>query len=144
MEFAHAAHQATYEKVSTWMRELFGEMASARPDIPSFALCMGSAWVQVSVMPWGDDDATVNARSWVVRGPDLTPELMSLLLHENDKMRFGAFGLDNDNDVFFEHAIVGSSAEKNELRATIMAVLTTADTYDDQIRSRWGGQRGLD
>ncbi len=144
MEFATAAHQAVYEQVKTWMRELFGEMASAREDVPAFALCLGSAWVQISVWPWGKEDATVCARSWVVRGADIMPELMHFLLQENDKMRFGAFGLDSDNDIFFEHTIVGSSLDKPELKATVLAVLSTSDNYDDQIRSRWGGQRGLD
>lgn len=144
IEFSSAAQQATYEQVKTWMRELFGEMAFAREDAPAFSFSMGSSWAQITVWPWGNDDTTVTARSWVVRGADVNPDLMSFLLHENDKMRFGAFGLDSDNDIFFEHSIVGSSLNKNELKATVMAVITTSDNYDDQIRSKWGGQRGLD
>jgi hypothetical protein len=59
-------------------------------------------------------------------------------------MRFGAFGLDSDNDVFFEHSIVGSTSDKVELKASVMAVVMTADRYDDQISSRWGGTRAVD
>lgn len=144
MEFANSVHKTTYEQVTTLMRELFGEMAQARNDIPAFLVCLGSAIVQITVWPWTDDECIVNARSWVVRGPDVTPELMSFLLHENSKMRFGAFGIDDDNDIFFNHSIVGSTIDKIELKTTVLAVLSTADRYDDDIRSRWGGQRGTD
>jgi hypothetical protein len=80
----------------------------------------------------------------VVRDVDVVPELMEFLLHENDKMRFGAFGLDSDNDVFFEHTIVGGACDKEELRASVTAVAVTADRYDDQLVARFGGKRGLD
>ncbi len=59
-------------------------------------------------------------------------------------MRFGAFGVDQDNDIFFEHTIVGSSCDKDELKASILAVVYTADQYDEQITQKWGGQRAVD
>jgi hypothetical protein len=52
--------------------------------------------------------------------------------------------LDKSGDVTFEHNIVGSTCDKNELKASIMAVVGTADRYDDQIVSRWGGKRASD
>jgi len=69
---------------------------------------------------------------------------MQFLLRKNDDMRFGAFGLDRDMDIFFEHTIVGSTCDKEELRATVMAVLQTADKYDDEIVAKWGGERAVD
>jgi hypothetical protein len=144
MEFENAAQKACYEKVRVWMAELFGEMARTSDDMPSFQLTLGSAWVMVTVFPWGDDDASITARSWVVRGAEITSDLQQYLLRQNDSMRFGAFGLDKDNDIFFEHTIVGSSVDKQELKASVLGVLSTADRHDDQIRSRWGGKRGLD
>ena len=46
--------------------------------------------------------------------------------------------------VTFEQNIVGSSCDKNELKASVMAVVGTADKYDDEIVSRWGGKRSAD
>ena len=123
---------------------MFGTFAFAREDVPSFGLAVGSAFVQVGVIPWGDDDATITARSYVVTGVEMTQDLMYFLLRENDKMRFGAFGVDQDNDIFFEHTIVGSSCDKDELKASILAVVYTADQYDEQITQKWGGQRAVD
>ena len=144
MEFRSAAQKACYEKIAPWMKELFGEFVMMRNDAPAMAVVIGSAVAQVGVIPWGNDDATINTRAYVVTGAEATSELMHFLLRETDNMRFGGFGLDSDDDVFFEHAIVGSSCDKAELKASVMAVVVTADQYDDKIVARWGGQRALD
>ena len=144
MEFQTSAQQACYQKVAGMMKDLFGELAMSRPDAPLFAIALGSAYAAVAVYPWGDDDAVINTRSYVVTGVELTPDLMHYLLQSNDTMRFGAFGVDKDGDIFFEHAIVGSSCDKNELKASVLAVVSTADRLDDEITKRWGGQRAID
>ena len=144
MEFRSAAQKACYEKIAPWMKELFGEFVMMRNDAPAMAVVIGSAVAQVGVIPWGNDDATINTRAYVVMGAEATSELMHFLLRETDNMRFGGFGLDSDDDVFFEHAIVGSTCDKAELKASVMAVVVTADQYDDKIIARWGGQRALD
>ncbi len=144
MEFATEAHKVCYEKIAGYIKELFGEFADIRPDKPFFGLSMGSAFVQVAVFPWGDDDAVVSARAYTVMGAELKPDLLKYLLEKNNTMRFGAFGLDADGDIFFHHAIVGSTCDKKELRTTVMAVMRTADDLDDQIVSRWGGKRASD
>lgn len=144
MEFKTASQKACYEKIGPWMKEIFGDFAQARPDMPVFGVVVGSALAQIAVYPWGDDDATICTRAYVVTGAEITPDLMMFLLRSNDDMRFGAFGLDRDNDIFFEHTIVGSTCDKEELKASVFAVVMTADRYDDQIMARWGGQRAMD
>jgi hypothetical protein len=144
VEFQTDAQKAVYEKVGQYMKELFGELAGARTDLPAYYLRMGSATVQAFILTWGDQDAVVNVRSYVVTGAERTPEMLEFLLRENFNMRFGAFGLDPDGDVTFEHNIIGSTCDKNELKAAVMAVLGTADEYDDQIVGRWGGKRSND
>jgi hypothetical protein len=144
MEFKTAAQKACYEKVVPWMKELFGELAMTTEKAPVIGVVIGSALAQTFIYPWGDDDATICTRAYVVTGAELTPDLMHYLLRENDDMRFGAFGVDKDNDIFFEHTIVGSTCDKNELKASVIAVVRTADIYDDQIIARWGGQRAID
>jgi len=144
MEFKTSTHQTCYERVATWMKELFGEMAMTRSDVPLIGVLVGSAYAQVAIHPWGDDDATVTARAYVVLGTELQPELMHYLLRQNADMRFGAFGVDNEGDIFFEHTIVGSTCERSELKASVMAVAITAGQYADALVARWGGRRGLD
>jgi len=130
--------------VKEWMQQLFGELPVAAEDKPLFLLVMGSAAVHVGVFPWGDDDAIINIRSYVVTDIEVVPELMSYLLHKNNDMRFGAFGIDNDNDIFFEHTICRAGANKTALKNSVMAVLSTADQLDDEIVASWGGRKATD
>jgi hypothetical protein len=144
MEFKTPSQQAIYEKLVPLMKDLFGEMSKARDDRPTFGVRMGSAWVQTWVAAWGDDDATITTRAWLTTGTELTVDLARYLLQLNDDMRFGAFGIDKDGDTFFEHTILGSTVSKAELKASVMAVAETADEYDDEIVSRFGGTRMVD
>lgn len=144
MEFKTAAHRAVYEKMVGWMKEMFGEQALVRPDAPIVTMRVGSALVHVHALSWGDDDATVVTLAYVVTGAEPTADLMRFLLQKNHAMRFGAFSLDEDCDIIFEHTIVGSTLQKEELKASVFAVAGVADDYDDQIVARYGGQRAMD
>lgn len=144
MDFETEAQEVCYKRVAAMMKDLFGEFAAARPDSPRFLLMIGSAIAEIAVLPWGDDDALINARAYVVSGAETTPDLMKYLLESNACMRFGAFGLDEDSDITFDYAIVGSGCDKVELRACVMAVVTTSDRFDDEIIARWGGERAVD
>lgn len=144
MEFKTEAHKACYEKVLGWMREIFGEMIFVDEKNPTIGIARGTAQGWVWVYPWGDNDAVINSRSWVVTGAEMTLDLAKYLLRESFGMRFGAFSIDAEDDILFSHAILGSTADKEELRASIMAVLNVADAEDEPITSRFGGQKATD
>jgi hypothetical protein len=142
--FKNKAQKGAYEKVGKYLKEYFGEMFSSAEDKPIYQGLIGSAIVNVIVYSWGDDDAVVNVRSCCVMDLDeLAPDLLEHLLRENFKFRFGAFSIDPDGDINFEHTIVGSTLDKGELVASVRAVSRIADQYDDIITARWGGVTGL-
>lgn len=143
MEFQSESQRKCYERVTPWLRELFGGTALTRGDRPVVGVAHGSAFAQVGVFPWGDD-AIITTRAYVVAGAELSAELMRFLLHENGGMHFGAFGIDDEGDIFFEHSILGSTCDQKELGTSVVAVVRTADEYDDRIVERWGGRRALD
>lgn len=144
MEFETPAVKATYEKIAPWLQEMFGEFCILRDDAPSPVIRLGSTFTHVSVYPWGEDDCVIRTVCYVVSGAEITPALTEYLVRENSGMRFGAFGIDSDDDIMFFHTIVGSKAEKEEVRASVMAVALTCDDYDDKIVARFGGQRATD
>jgi hypothetical protein len=144
MDFQHETHERIYKQVGQLLKDMFGEMVHTRTEFPSYVVPMGSTYANVNVYPWGDNDATVNVRAWVVMGAEITHDLMMFLLRQNDDFRFGAFGLDKDSDIFFEYSIVGSTMDKEELKAAVMAVVGTADRFDDEIQRKWGGRRSMD
>jgi hypothetical protein len=143
-EFKNTYQKECYEKVGKFCQELYGEMAHTYDERPQFSIRFGSAIVIVYVQDWGDDDSTVSVYSWVIKGAEMTSELMSYLLTKNYDIRFGAFSIDSDGDIHFEHTIVGSTLDKGELQASIMGVANIADSYDDEIQQRWGGTKGMD
>jgi hypothetical protein len=144
MEFFTKPQEACYHRIRKMMEDLFADDVVAREDAPVFGLHMGSALAEAVVYPWGEDDAVVTTRAYVVRGTEVTFDLMKFLLQENDRLRFGGFGVDEDGDIFFQHAIVGSTVDPEELRASVLAVVITADEYDDRIIEAYGGQSALD
>jgi hypothetical protein len=145
MEFKTRTQKECYEKIVPWMKELFGAaFLRIREDVPALGVVVGTSYTQISVYPWGDDDTTITTRAYVVTKIELAQELLYYLLRENDTMRFGAFGIDHEDDIFFEHTIVGSTADIEELKSSVLAVVHAADQYDDEIRQKWGGERAVD
>ncbi|MFM9108390.1 MAG: T3SS (YopN, CesT) and YbjN peptide-binding chaperone 1 [Chloroflexota bacterium] len=138
------AQEVIFGKITVWMREIFGEYAEEIEDQPAFAIQMGSCLVFLAVRPWGDNDATISISSLVVRQPNLTADLMHFLLNENTGNIFGRFGIDDDGDVVLDHCLVGSTCDKEEIRAATRIMISMADRYDDEITARWGGKRAAD
>lgn len=143
MEFKTRAQQESYQKVLGWMQELFSDYPWEKLDEPGVGICLGSAWVEVRIYPW-QEDAIICSRSYVVSGAELSPDLLRFLLRTNTDTMFGGFSIDGDGNIVFEHNIVGSTCDPNELEESVLAVLETADDYDDKIVERWGGKRALD
>lgn len=142
--FKNKAQKKTFEAVGKYLKDAYGDKFHPLPDRASYAGVEGSAAIQVLVVPWGDDNATVSVLSCCVMDLDeLAPDLLEFLLRENYKFRFGAFSIDGDGDITFEHTIAGSTLDKEELVASVKGVAFTADLYDDKIVQRWGGVTGL-
>ena len=144
MEFETKPQEEVYNRVLPWISELFGGSVLRKPDAPVVGVMYGSAFAQIGIFSWGEHDAVITTRSYVVTEVELTPELMRYLLHENLGMRFGAFGIDDEGDIIFEHTIVGSTCDQKELESSVVHVARTADEYDDIIVEKWGGERALD
>ena len=144
MEFQTQAQEECYQKLDGWFEDLFSDIPWEKLDVPGFGLFMGSAWVEIRILPWNEEDSVVNVRSTVVTGIQQTPELQNFLLRENAELRFGAFSVDEAGNILFEHTIVGSTCDPKELETSAIAVLEAADEYDDRIVGLWGGKRALD
>lgn len=141
--FGNKIQKMCYGKIKPWIEELFGEIVIIDDHIPLFSIPFHSAIAHVIINPWYDD-AVITTRAYVVSGANLAPDLLFFLLRKNVSMRFGAFGIDEDGEIVFEHNIVGSTCDKEELSASIIEVMRMADEYDDEIMIKWGGKRAID
>jgi hypothetical protein len=141
--FTNKIQKKCYQKIKPWIEELFGEIVVVDNHIPLFSIPFRSAIAHVIINPW-QDDAVITTRAYVVSGANLIPDLLFFLLRKNASMRFGAFGIDEDGEIVFEHNIVGSTCDKEELNASVIEVMRMADKYDDEIIRKWGGKRAID
>ncbi|MEO0770159.1 MAG: YbjN domain-containing protein, partial [Cyanobacteria bacterium J06649_4] len=66
MDFESTAQQACYRRIVPWMQDLFGDAAVVFEDEPLFIITIGSAVASTRVVPWGDNDALITTRSFVV------------------------------------------------------------------------------
>lgn len=145
VEFATEVQKACYEKIKPWMEELFKDaILTCDEKEPLFSVNFGSASSFTEVVPWGDNEAIIVTQACIVTDLEMTPDLMYYLLRENDSLYFGRFSIDSQDDVIFEHSLVGSTCDKQELKTSVITVVKFADEYDDKIVARWGGQRALD
>ena len=115
-------------------------------DDSLYVLKQGSAYVMISVVPWGDNKAMVRCVSQLVKGVDVDGPLAKQLLELNGHLRFGAFAWDpTEHTVLFSHTILGGTTlDPEELMATLRDVALIADEYDDKLMKKYGGQRMID
>lgn len=142
MQFAHETHEQAHAKVRENLLELF--------EAPYFEEATGRAYVQygstvieISVEPYGPEEAVVAVIAYCVQGVELQERLLLGLLELNHQLPFGSFSL-IDNDIFFSYSLFGRSVERTNLLGAIAAVANIADEYDDRIVARYGGQTALD
>lgn len=153
LTFANHAQELTYRKVANYLTtsELFKHSVQAVSDQPKFDLIYGSTRVGIRVLVWEVNPweipelVIVRACSCITVGSRITLELTEYLLRENLKMRFGAFQLGDHNEIFFAHNILGGeNLDLMELQTCILAVVAIADTYDDLLTEKFGGQRSTE
>lgn len=153
IQFANSVQELTYRKVADYLStsRLFKDALRVVGDRPKFDLIYESTVVEVEVLAWevhpweASELAIVRATSCVTVGSTVDSELMHYLLLENRRMRFGAFHLDDANQVQFAESVLGGeSMDLRELQTCILSVATIANTYDDLIAARFGGLRAVD
>ena len=127
-------------------RTLQASPAYRKVDESLYVIKQGSAYVMISVVPWGDNRAMVRCTSQLVKGVDVDGPLAKQLLQINCHLRFGAFAVDPaEHTVLFTHTILGGhTLDPEELVATLRDVALVADEYDDKLMKKYGGQRMID
>ena len=127
-------------------RTLQTSPAYRKIDDSLYVIKQGSAYVMISVVPWGDNRAMVRCTSQLVKGVDVDGPLAKQLLELNAHLRFGAFAFEaTEQVILFTHTILGGTTlDPEELMATLRDVALVADEYDDKLMKKYGGQRMID
>ncbi|MEO1132060.1 MAG: hypothetical protein AAFX40_05055 [Cyanobacteria bacterium J06639_1] len=143
VQFASKAQEVTYAKVKEYLEAstMFRDAMRVVEDESRFDIIHEHRVVRVEILPWqvnpwdkGSELAIVKASSRLTMGGYVDPKHMRHLLQENARMRFGAFQLnDRDEVVFADTVLGGESMDLFEMQTCILAVATVAVTYDSII-----------
>lgn len=127
-------------------RTLENSSAYRKVDDSLYVIKQGSAYVMITIVPWGKDKAMVRCTAQLVKGIDVDGGLAMQLLELNGFLRFGSFAYDpQEETVLFVHTILGGATlDSDELMATLRDVALIADEYDDKLMKKYGGQRMID
>jgi hypothetical protein len=142
MQFEHEIHAETFKKVEEYLGELFEE-PFFEPEEGHFYVRYGTTVLEISVEPYGPEEAVVTIMSYCVQDVEAEEELMAGLLGLNHQLAFGAFSMVG-NDIFFSHSLFGRNLEPRDLLRAITSVAEVADDYDDRIVAEYGGQTALE
>jgi hypothetical protein len=113
-----------------------------------------STYVQVRVVEWspdkdGEPRSLVSVAAPLLRGVTPTPELYEWVARESGDRWFGHvevhnFGENGEVHLTFRHTILGDFLDQPELEAVFWGILSVANTWDDELMTRFGGKRWKD
>lgn len=134
--------QEVHEQVGEYLGELF-EDPYLDQDTGHYYVRYGSTVLEISVEPYGPEEAIVLVMAYCVQDVEMVEDLLVGLLELNHELPIGSFSVVG-TDVFFSHAIFGRSLDRKNLLGTIAAVATISDDYDNRIVDKFGGQTALE
>lgn len=144
IEFASEGHRTTYERISSYVAEIYPDTTEFAATEPMLFVQHGSTVVTVAISPVEIHSSVVDLYALLVREPPVTPELMRWMLEANNRYRIGALSLDEDGDIVLKHCLLGDLLAAQELRPVLTSFVTLADELDDEISETFGGYTARD
>lgn len=141
-EFHTQCQEEVYRQVKAYLDELVDEHFDDAEHC-DFYLKYGSTVLEISIVPYEEDDAVVQILAFCVQGVEPTFELMQDLLRLNSEVPLGAFSLVG-NDIFFSHAVLGRRMPPEQLIASLDSVASISDIYDEKLVGKYGGETALE
>lgn len=127
-------------------RELIEEALAKLVDdyvVQGGSYVLGFRSARVWIVPASLESGMTVIRVFAITNMEVpvTAELSSYLVSKNLDFICGSFALDTEHGaVWFNHNLLGPFAVPEEVEATIVMIAETADRFDDEIKSRFGGR----
>lgn len=140
---------AMLNEIDTGFEEMHG--GGFRVDVNSTAVFVtvdssSSFTSPAAVFPDGNAEV-VTITSPLLRNVPVTPALNAWVAAEGWRFLFGHVTLEctgETGDLNFQHRLLATRLDAEELDAAVVAVVGTADRLDDELQSRFGGERFVD
>jgi hypothetical protein len=135
--------EATKKKVQQYLTNNFGDVNIDKDS--NFSLRHGSTRIIVRTQARDDPDFTwVKLDVPVLLGVKETPQVFEhIALHADDYM-FGHLNAMRGDDgliIVISHCLLGDYLDEQELARAVGAMLATADSLDDELKTQFGGKR---
>jgi hypothetical protein len=141
-QFHTQCQEEVYRQVKNYLDELVDEHFDDAEHC-DFYLKYGSTVLEISIIPYEEDDAVIEVLAFCVKGVEPTAELMAELLELNSEVALGAFSMVG-NEIFFSHSFLGRRLRPEQMIASLDLVASISDEYDEQIVSKYGGETAIE
>jgi hypothetical protein len=133
-------------EVRGWLRELAVEVREGSGDPPTLSFRRGSALFLIAPFGGGEKPELLRVSTCLVRRAraHTRPDLLAHLLRENDGMVFCHYSIDAEGDIWLNGVLQASHLDRKTFHYAMSELMAVADTADDQIVRRWGGERFVD
>ena len=137
MPFESDGQRETYERLRSPLEAALGPVRE-RIHAIGYVYEIDGTIVTSTLAPWGDDTIVAN-RCYLAGDAPMSGDLLRQLATWTEDGRFGYFGVDSANNVYFEHQLAGSTATGDTLGRSARQVHATAMARKDEVRTRFGG-----
>jgi hypothetical protein len=112
-----------------------------------------STHLSIWVREWGTNDdgeprTVVLVTAPILWGVSPTPDLFEWVAREGGSRWLGHVEVQDSDDgkvnLIFSHTLLGDTLDQPELETAVWGLLTVADTWDDELKAKFGGSRSSD
>ena len=137
MPFESDGQRGAYDRLRPLLEAEFGPVRE-RIHAIGYVFELDGTTVTATLTPW-DDDCVVANRVYLAGDVPMSEELLRQLFRWTEAERFGAFGVDDANNVYVEAQLVGSTATTDTLARSMRRTHALAMARRDEVRKRFGG-----
>jgi len=141
-QFHTRCQEEVYRQVKSYLDELVEEHFDDAEHC-DFYFKYGSTVLEISILPYQEDDAVVEVLAFCVQNVDPSFELMQELLKLNAEIPLGAFSAIG-HDIYYSHSFLGRRLRPEQLIASLDSVASISDEYDEKLVAKYGGVTALD
>jgi hypothetical protein len=137
LPFESVPQQHVYEQLKPMLEEVFGPVRE-RIHAIGYAYEIDGMTVTTTLSPWADDVVIAN-RAYLAGSVPMAEGALRELARWTEAGRFGTFGVDDADNVYFEHQLLGSTVTTDSLGRSMRAAHAIAVGRRDDFRARFGG-----
>ena len=137
--FESEGQRRRWEALRVPLEALYPGEVRERIHAIGYVMTIDGTIVTSTLVPRGDDDATVANRVYLAGAVPMGEELLRMLTRWNERRRFGFYGVDAEDNVYVEEQFVASTLTPEILGASIDSVLASNRNHQHEVRAFGGG-----